>query len=84
MGADRVQRGEVDGAAEAGSEGRGRGAAPEGGEYAGYAEARGGCGGADLAQREAEGVVAGLLDAGFEQIDGLEEDSRERAGAEAG
>lgn len=31
-------------------------------------------GGADLGYGEAEGVVAGLLDAGFEEVDGLEED----------
>lgn len=74
--ADRVQRGEVDGAAESGAQGRGCCAAPE----SGYETWRS----ADLAQDKAQGVVARLLDASFEEVDGLEEDGGEGAGAEAG
>lgn len=74
--ADGVEAGEVDGGAEAGSKGRRDGAAPESGD-----EVR--CG-ADLGYGGAEGVRAGLLDAGLEEVDGLEENGREDARAEAG
>lgn len=74
--ADGVERGEVDGGAEARAEGRGDGAAPEGRE-----EARGG---ADVGYRGREGVRARLLDTRLEEVDGLEEHGREHAGAEAG
>ncbi len=64
--ADGVERGEVDGGAEARAEGGRDGAAPEGRD-----EARRG---ADVGYRGREGVGPGLLDAGLEEVDGLEED----------
>lgn len=39
-------------------------------------------GGAELGEGGAEGVFAGLLDAGLEEVDGLEKDGGEDAGAE--
>ena len=61
--ADGVERGEVDCGAEARAEGGRDGAAPEGRD-----EARRG---ADVGYGRREGVCAGLLDAGLEEVDRL-------------
>ncbi len=76
MLAKRVEGGEVEGGAEACADDGGEGAAPE------LAEGVGGSG--DVAESLGEGDRAGLLDAGLEEINGLEERGGECAGAEAG
>lgn len=77
MLADGVEAGKVNGGAEAGTQGRGDRSAPQGGQ-----EVRSG---ADLGYGGAERVLAArLLDAGLEEIDGLEEHGREDARTETG
>jgi hypothetical protein len=78
VGAHAVEHAEVEGAAEAGADHRGGGAAPELADWVWAIE--------DLAQGLADGggAGAGLLDAGFEQVGGLEEEGGCAAGAEAG
>jgi len=68
VGAHAVQHAEVEGAAEAGADHGGGGAAPELADWVGAIE--------DLAQGVGDGggAGAGLLDAGFEQVGGLEEE----------
>lgn len=74
--ADGVERGEVDGGTHAGAQGRGHGAPPEGGDGIGRAR--------DVADGGADRVRAGLLDAGLEEVEGLQEHGAEDAGAQAG
>lgn len=78
VGTHAVEHAEVEGAAEAGADHGGGGAAPELADGVGAIE--------DLAQDVADGggAGAGLLDAGFEEVGGLEEEGGCAAGAEAG
>lgn len=72
----RIESGEVEGGAEARADDGREGAAPE------LAEGVGAAG--DVAEGVGEGGRAGLLDAGLEEINGLEKRGGESAGAEAG
>lgn len=76
MLAEGIESGEVESGAETGADYGGESAAPE------MAEGIGAAG--YVAEGVDEGGGAGLLDAGFEEIDGLEKGGGEDAGAEAG
>lgn len=73
--ADGVERRKIDGGTDAGAQGRGHGAPPEGGDGIGRA--------GDVADGGADRVRAGLLDAGLEEVEGLQEHGAEDAGAQA-
>ena len=76
MLAEGVEGGEVEGGAEAGSDDGREGASPEVLEGVGAGE--------DGPEGGEEGSGAGLLDAGFEEVGGLEERGGEAACCEAG
>lgn len=76
MLADGAQGRKVDGGAKAGAQGRGHGAAPKGGDGIGRT--------GDLANGGAYRLRARLLHARLEQVDGLEEDGAQGAGAQPG
>ncbi|KAJ8109267.1 hypothetical protein ONZ43_g6178 [Nemania bipapillata] len=74
--ADRVERGEVDGRAHAGAQGRGHGAPPEGsGDGIGRADG-------DVADGGADRVRARLLHARLDEVERLQEHGAKDAGAQ--